>query len=45
MQAFVGAVATGDRSKILTGPEDTLATHLTVFAAEKSRLTGKVVKL
>ncbi len=45
MQAFVGAIATGDRSKILTGPEDTLATHLTVFAAEKSRLTGKVVSL
>ena len=45
MQAFVSAVSTGDRSKILSGPTESLETHLTVFAAEKARLTGKVVSL
>lgn len=45
MQAFVRAVAAGDRSLILSGAEETLETHLTVFAAEKARRTGRVVKL
>ncbi|MCX5672935.1 MAG: gfo/Idh/MocA family oxidoreductase, partial [Planctomycetota bacterium] len=43
MQAFVGAVATGDSSKILTGVTETLASHLMVFAAEKARRKGRVV--
>jgi predicted dehydrogenase len=40
--AFVKAVATGDRSHIVSGPEETLETHLAVFAAEKSRLERSV---
>ena len=42
MDAFTTAVATGDRSSILSGPEESLETHLAVFAAERSRLTGTV---
>ena len=41
--SFVRAVAENDPSKIITGPEETLESHLTTFAAEKARLTGKVV--
>ncbi len=42
VDAFVAAVATGDRSRILSGPDETLESHLTVFAAEAARLRGKV---
>ena len=45
MDAFVSAVAHNDSSLILSGPEETLETHLMTFAAEKSRNEGKVVKL
>ncbi|WP_459217340.1 Gfo/Idh/MocA family protein [Pseudonocardia sichuanensis] len=41
--AFVDAVASGDPSLIRTGPDETLASHLAVFAAEESRLSGTVV--
>jgi predicted dehydrogenase len=40
--AFVQAVATGDRSVIRSGAEETLRSHLVVFAAEESRRTGTV---
>ena len=43
LRAFVQAVTDNDPSKIITGPEETLESHLTTFAAEKARLTGKVV--
>ncbi len=43
--AFVKAVATGDRSQILSGPDETLESHLMVFAAEKARRRGSVVKI
>jgi predicted dehydrogenase len=43
MDAFVRAVATGDRSHILSGPRESLAAHLAVFAAEHARHTGTVV--
>ncbi|MEZ4730697.1 MAG: Gfo/Idh/MocA family oxidoreductase [Caldilineaceae bacterium] len=36
LKAFMMAVGTGDTSYILSGAEETLETHLTVFAAEKS---------
>lgn len=42
MQAFVKAVATGDRSHILSGPDETLESHLMVFAAEAARREGRV---
>ena len=43
LKAFMYAVATGDTSHILSGARETLETHLTVFAAEQSRLEGRVV--
>lgn len=42
MDAFVHAVATGDGSRILSGPDESLETHLAVFAAERARHTGTV---
>jgi hypothetical protein len=35
-------VATGDRSLVLSGPRESLAAHLAVFAAERSRRDGVV---
>jgi predicted dehydrogenase len=45
MRRFVQAVAARDQSLILSGPEETLETHLTTFAAEQSRLEGRTVRL
>ncbi|MBN1247317.1 MAG: Gfo/Idh/MocA family oxidoreductase [Anaerolineae bacterium] len=45
MDAFVRAVAEQDPSHILSGPDETLASHLLVFAAEEARRTGHVVRL
>lgn len=45
MSAFVDAVRSGDPSFILSGPAETLETHLMVFAAETSRRQGSVVQL
>lgn len=42
---FVDAVGSGDASKILSGPDETLESHLMCFAAEKARRTGTVVDL
>lgn len=42
MQRFVAAVASGDPGWILSGPEETLETHLMVFAAERARHRGTV---
>jgi predicted dehydrogenase len=42
MDAFVRAVATGDASHILSGPRESLAAHLAVFAAEHARRSGTV---
>ena len=41
MDAFVRAVATGDRSWS-SGPRESLAAHLAVFAAERARRDGVV---
>ncbi len=43
MQAFVAAVARQDPAPILSGAEETLETHLMVFAAEEARAAGTVV--
>jgi predicted dehydrogenase len=43
MRSFLDAVRTGDQSLILSGPDETLETHLTVFAAERSRLEGQTL--
>lgn len=45
MDAFVAAVASGDPSLILSGPRETLESHLVVFAAERARREGRVVTL
>jgi predicted dehydrogenase len=42
MDAFTAAVATGDRALIKSGPRESLASHLAVLAAERSRLNGTV---
>jgi predicted dehydrogenase len=42
MDAFVSAVATGDPTLIRSGPRESLASHLAVFAAERARLNGTV---
>jgi predicted dehydrogenase len=42
MDAFVRAVATQDRSHILSGPRESLDAHLVVFAAERARREGVV---
>jgi predicted dehydrogenase len=43
MKSFIEAVATHDQSKVLSGPAETLETHLTVFAAEQARRERRVV--
>jgi predicted dehydrogenase len=45
MDHFVAAVAENDPSKVLTGPDISLATHRMVFAAERARLQHCVVDL
>jgi hypothetical protein len=42
MDAFTAAVAAGRPELIKSGPRESLASHLAVFAAERARLTGTV---
>jgi hypothetical protein len=43
VKRFVEVVATRDQGKVLSGPDETLESHLTVFAAEQARREGRVV--
>jgi predicted dehydrogenase len=43
--AFTKAVETGDASHILSGPAESLESHLAVFAAERARLSGTVERV
>ena len=45
MKAFLAAVQHDDPSLILSGPQETLQSHLMVFAAEQSRTSRKNVAL
>ncbi|MFC4854078.1 Gfo/Idh/MocA family protein [Actinophytocola glycyrrhizae] len=45
MAAFTTAVETGDASHILSGPAESLESHLAVFAAERARLSGTVERV
>ena len=45
IDTFVSAVAQNNPSLILSGPEETLETHLMTFAAERSRKEGKIIRL
>ena len=44
-QSFIEAVAKQDPSLVLSGPMETLESHLTVFAAERARREGRVVSV
>jgi len=43
--SFISAVSENDPSKILSGPEETLETHLMTFAAERSRKERKIIDI
>ena len=45
ISGFIAAVASCDQSKILSGPAETLETHLMVFAAEQARRENRVVEV
>jgi len=45
MKAFLRAARHGDPARILSGPDVSLQTHLTVFAAEEARVKGTVEKV
>ena len=45
MKSFVEAVTRRDPSLILSGPEESLETHLTVFAAEQARREKRSIQL
>lgn len=45
MKSFVEAVAHQDQARVLSGPEETLETHLMVFAAERARRESSVVTM
>lgn len=45
MDNFVAAVAENNPQRILSGPQETLESHLMVFAAERARLENRVVDL
>ncbi|MFH1614083.1 MAG: Gfo/Idh/MocA family oxidoreductase [Planctomycetota bacterium] len=45
MEAFIEAIRHEDTEDIKTGPDETLESHLIVFAAERARLEGRVVSL
>ncbi len=42
MEKFLDAIEHNDPSQIISGPDETLETHITTFAAERSRLNGTV---
>ncbi|MEV0384269.1 Gfo/Idh/MocA family oxidoreductase [Nonomuraea sp. NPDC050643] len=45
VEAFLKAIATRDRTSILSAPGESLHSHLIAWAAENSRLTGETVTL
>ena len=45
VRAFLDALRTGDRSGLLSGPEESLATHRIVWLAEEARRQGTVVTI
>ncbi|MBP7949156.1 MAG: Gfo/Idh/MocA family oxidoreductase [Verrucomicrobiales bacterium] len=42
MDAFIAAIESGDASRILSGPDETLESHLIAFASERARLQRTV---
>lgn len=45
ISSFIEAIKTGDETKLLSGPDETLESHLMVFAAEQSRLEQRTVTM
>jgi len=45
MRSFIRAVDKNDPSLVLSGPRETLESHLIVFRAEQARLQGKIVEI
>lgn len=45
MASFIEAIQTEDEGKLLSGPDETLESHLMVFAAEQARLEQRVVQM
>ena len=45
MATFIKAVASNDASGLLSGPDETLESHLMVFAAEQARRENRVVQM
>ena len=45
IESFVTAVAQDDPARLSSGTDETLATHLAVFAAERSRREGHVIEV
>ncbi len=45
VNTFVSAISTGDPSKILSGPRESLHSHRVVWAAEQSRHSNTVISL
>lgn len=45
ISSFIQAVATGDAAFIRSGPEESLQSHLLVFAAEAARIRGTVINV
>eukprot|EP01138_Halocafeteria_seosinensis_P011419 gb/GECG01011663.1/.p1 GENE.gb/GECG01011663.1/~~gb/GECG01011663.1/.p1 ORF type:complete len:903 (+),score=99.73 gb/GECG01011663.1/:1-2709(+) len=45
IEAFTRAISTGDRQFVLSGPDESLESHLIVFAAEAARRAGSVVSV
>lgn len=45
MTSFIEALQTNDPSKLLSGPDEALESHLMVFAAEQARLEQRVMTL
>jgi predicted dehydrogenase len=43
--SFVEALCANDASKLLSGADETLSSHLAVFAAERARKEGRVVEV
>jgi len=45
ISTFINAVARNDPSELLSGPDETLESHLIVFAAEQARRENRVVNM
>jgi len=45
METFTLAVSNNDRSLILSGPDESLESHLIAFSAEEARVSGQVINL